>query len=240
MEYGLQLFSIRDITKDDFIGSIEKVRKIGYTLIEPAGFFGCPAEEVKAACDRLGLKVSGSHSSLQDLQNDFDGTVAYHRTIGNKNYIIPGADLKTKAGIDAFVAAVNELQPKLAAEGIRLAYHNHSFEFQPNEDGIIPYDEIVSRTNIGLEIDTYWAWNAGRDPVAMMEELKDRLVSVHIKDGFMGGEGKPLGLGAAPAAEVYKKAVELGILLVVESETLTPDGITEAEICYRFLKEQEK
>ena len=33
--------------------------------------------------------------------------------------------------------------------------------------------------------------------------------------------------------------LELGIPMVVESETLKPDGITEAAICFDFLKKQE-
>ena len=239
MDYGLQLFSIRDITKDDFFGALEKVKEIGYKYIEPAGFFGHGAEEVKAKCDELGLVISGTHSGLQDLIDNYDETVAYHKTLGNKNYIVPGFRLSTKADVDYFVEQVNRIQPMLEKEGIRLAYHNHDGEFKPNEDGIIPYDEMVSRTNIGLEIDTYWAYAAGKDPVALMEQLKDRLVAIHIKDGLANKEGKPLGLGTAPVKAVYDKALELGILMVVESETLTPDGITEAKICYDYLKNQE-
>ena len=91
-----------------------------------------------------------------------------------------------------------------------------------------------------LEIDTYWAYAAGKDPMALMEELKDRLFVIHIKDGFSDRKGMPLGRGTAPVKEVYKKAVEMGIPMVVESETLTPDGVTEAEICFRYLKELEK
>ena len=67
-----------------------------------------------------------------------------------------------------------------------------------------------------------------------------RLSSViHIKDGLANREGKPLGLGTAPVAAVYKKAVEMGIPMVVESETLQPDGLTEAKICIDYLKSQE-
>ena len=51
--------------------------------------------------------------------------------------------------------------------------------------------------------------------------------------------GTPLGMGTAPVAEVYAKAVEMGLPMVVESETLTPDGITEAQICIDYLKSQE-
>ena len=239
MDYGIQLYSVRDVTEKDFFGTLEKVKEIGYKYIEPAGFFGKTAEEVKAKCDELGLMISGSHSGFQDLLDHFEETVAYHKTIGNTNYIIPGVNLSTKADIDFFVEEANRLQPLLEKEGIRLFYHNHDGEFKPNLDGIIPYDEIVNRTNIGLEIDTYWAYAAGQDPIALMEKLKDRLSFIHIKDGLADRTGKPLGLGTAPVPAVYEKAKELGLLMVVESETLQPDGLTEARICFDYLKSLE-
>ena len=72
-----------------------------------------------------------------------------------------------------------------------------------------------------------------------MERLKDRVRVIHVKDGFKGGEGKPLGMGEAPVRQVYAKAAEMGVLMVVESESLKPDGMTEAKICYDWLKAQE-
>ena len=61
------------------------------------------------------------------------------------------------------------------------------------------------------------------------------------KEGMKGtGKGKPLGLGEAPVAEVYAKAVALGLQMVVESETQDPDGLTEAKICFDYLKSLEK
>ena len=38
---------------------------------------------------------------------------------------------------------------------------------------------------------------------------------------------------------VYRKAIERGLPIVVESETLTPDGMTEISICYDYLKSLE-
>lgn len=239
MEYGLQMYSVRDITKDDLAGAVKKVAQIGYKLIEFAGFFGATADEVNAMLAENGVRLSGTHTGLNELLNDYEGTVAFHKAIGNKYYIIPGHDLSTKEKLDQFIEDVNRLQPMLAAEGIRLCYHNHSHEFVPNEDGQIIYDELVSRTNLGLEIDTFWAFAGGRDPIALMEQLKDRLHFIHIKDGLADKTGKPLGMGEAPCAAVYAKAKEMGIPMVVESETLQPDGLTEAKICYDYLIAQE-
>ena len=240
MDYGIQMFSVRDITQNDLAGALKKMAEIGYKNIEFAGFFGHSAEEVKQMLEDNGLCVSGTHSSLKDLVEDFEGTVAYHKALGNKNYILPGADFSCREKIDENLAYINEFQEKLAMEGITLGYHNHDHEFKPTEDGLVPYDELLKRTNVKLEIDTYWAYAAGKDPVALMEELKDRLFVIHIKDGFDNREGMPLGRGTAPVKAVYKKAAEMGIPMVVESETLTPDGVTEAKICFDYLKEIEK
>lgn len=239
MEYGLQMYSVRDITRDDLPGAIAKVAQIGYKLIEFAGFFGHTADEVNAMLAQNNVTLSGTHTGLGELLNDYEGTLAFHKAIHNPIYIIPGHDLSTRENLDKFIEDVNRLQPLLKAEGIEMGFHNHSGEFLPNKDGIIVYDELVARTNLLLEIDTFWAYAAGKDPVALMEQLKDRLRFIHIKDGYADGEGKPLGQGTAPVADVYKKAIELGVPMVVESETLTPDGLTEAQICFDYLKSQE-
>lgn len=240
MEYGLQMYSVRDITKDDLPGALAKVAQIGYKLIEFAGFFGHTAEEVNAMLAKNNVAVSGTHTGLAELLNSYDETIAFHKAIKNPIYIIPGHDLSTKEKLDQFIEDVNRLQPLLKAKGIEMGFHNHSGEFLPNKDGIIVYDELVARTNLWLEIDTYWAYVAGKDPVALMEQLKNRLRLIHIKDGYLNGEGMPLGRGTAPVAAVYQKALELNIPMVVESETLTPDGITEAQICFEYLKSLEK
>ena len=48
MEYGLQLYSVRDFTQKDLAYTLKKVAEIGYKYVEFAGFFGHSAEEVKA------------------------------------------------------------------------------------------------------------------------------------------------------------------------------------------------
>lgn len=236
MNFGLQLYSIRDITPKDLDAALAKVAEMGYAYVEFAGFFGHTAEAVAAMLDKYGLKVSGTHTGWQEVAEHFEETVAYHKAIGNKNIIVPGADLKTKEKLDAFIDMANRFQPLLAKEGIAFHYHNHAHEFRPNEDGQIIYDELVSRTTLNLEIDTFWAFVGGHDPVALMEKLADRVKVIHIKDGYQDGKGMPLGQGEAPVRAVFAKAKAMGIPMVVESETLTPDGLTEAKVCLDFLR----
>lgn len=240
MEYGLQLYSIRDITQINLADALKKVANIGYKFVEFAGFFGHSAEEVKAMLNEYGLVVSGTHSGLQELDNDFAATVKYHHTIGNTNYIIPGAPWGTAAELQDTINKLNKYGPMLAAEGITLAYHNHDGEFLPNQDGLIAHTEMEKQTDVDFEIDTYWAYAAGKDPVEVITRLKDRIHVIHLKDGNAAKEGFPLGQGTCPVAAVREKAIELGMTMVVESETLKPDGITEADLCFKYLMSLEK
>jgi len=240
MNYGIQLYSVRDAMKTDVRGTLKKIADMGYKFVEFAGFFGHTAEEIKAMLDECGLKISGTHSSFEDLRpSKIMETVAYHKAIGNPDYIVPGADLSTLERIEDFSAVMNFAQPILAAEGIRLGYHNHSHEFAVMPWGSTIHGELERRTDVHFQIDTFWAFNAGCDPIQVMERLKSRIHVIHLKDGFKDGKGMPLGQGEAPVKAVIGHAVKNGLAMVVESETLCPCGLAEAEACIGFLKSLE-
>ena len=95
MDYGIQLYSVRDLASQDLEAALKAVAEIGYKYVEFAGFFGNDAETVKGWLDKYGLICSSTHSGWTELRDNFEETVKYHKIIGNKNYIIPGADLST-------------------------------------------------------------------------------------------------------------------------------------------------
>lgn len=236
MNYGIQMYSLRDMTEKDLEGALKAVSEMGYKYVEFAGFFGHSAEDVRDMLDRYNLECIGTHSGLADLVNNFDETVKYHKTIGNKNYIIPGHDLGTKEKLDAFIETVNEIAPRLRAEGIELGYHNHSHEFYDMPEGYQIHKELEERCDCFFELDTYWAFAAKLDPVETMTRLKDRIKLIHLKDGTPDGHGYSLGMGAAPVAAVRAKAIEYGYGIVVESEGCDPTGKEEVERCINYLK----
>ena len=239
--YGLQLYSVRDSAKENFAGTLKRGAELGYKYVEPAGFYGHSAEEVKSILDENGLILTGTHSSFEDLRpSKIMETIAYHKIIGNPNYIVPGADLSTLEKIEDFCNVMNFAQPILKAEGINLAFHNHSREFEVKPWGSTIHAELERRTNIDFEIDTFWAFNAGVDPLAILERLKNRIKCIHLKDGFAGGKGRSLGQGDAPVRAVVEKAKELGFIMIVESEGLEPDGLSEVGRCMDFLKSIEE
>ena len=253
MEYGIQMYSVRDVAKEDLRKALKTVAELGYRYVEFAGFFDRPAGDVKAWLDEYGLICSGTHTGLDQLAPDrIDATIAYHKAIGCDNLIVPGAKWDPEDVLEANLALLNEAQRKLAAAGIALGYHNHSKEFFPNPCGKVIEEELLARTNVELEVDTFWAFNAGLDPVEFLEAHKDRIRVIHLKDGIPSApdcknyehvhdavEGKALGEGQAPVVRVRDWAIRNGVRIVVESEGLNPTGPEEVCRCIRFLKSLE-
>ena len=170
----------------------------------------------------------------QEIAFDFEKTVEYHKEIGNENIIIPGADLSDSKKLDDFINVINEFGTKLAEHGINLHYHNHSFEFQPNKDGQIVHEEMQRRPTYFFQIDTYWAYHAGLDPVELISALPTACASSTSKTATQKGEGFALGEGTAPVKAVRQAAIELGMTIVVESETLNPDGLSGSQALHRL------
>lgn len=248
-EYGLQMWSLRDITKNSMRYALEEMANMGYKYVEFAGFFDYTAEQIRIWLDTFGLECSGTHTGMDLIKpENIDKTIAYHQAIGCKNLIVPAADWSSQEKMDANIALLNEAQKKLAAAGIALGYHNHSREFFPTSYGKIIEDEVIARTSVELEIDTFWAFNAGLDVISYLDAHKDRIRVIHLKDGFPSADdcknfdhvhdnvkGKSVGSGKAPVKLVREWAKKNGKLMVVESEGLDPTGLEEVRRCIDFL-----
>lgn len=240
MEYGIQLFSLRDVADEDFEKALKTASEIGYKAVEFAGFYDCPAAQVKEWLKKYDLQMWGSHIGPEAFENDLDNIIAYHKELGCTNIGLSCMFYNTKDQLEKSISMLNQANERLEKEGLTLYFHNHFWDHAPNRHNQIPLRELITRTNIKLELDTYWAFIGGLDPVTMMECLKDRLVFIHLKDGAARFDGRSLGQGAAPIKRVHEKAKELGLKMIVESEGCNPTGPEEVKRCYDYLMSLDK
>ena len=226
MKYGIQMFSVRNSAEADYEETLRVLAEMGYSFIETAGLCGHTAKEIREMADKHGFKIRSTHIAFQELFDDFDNTVKYHKELGCSDIVLPWGAFYTDPEVEHFIENVNKCILKLKAEGMTLHYHNHADEFRPNQDGVIAMTEYINRTDIMLEPDVYWLCVAGIDPVEFIEKYKDRIALVHLKDGILFDPLKPcpdgcsraLGQGEVPIAAVREKAIELGLDMIVESE----------------------
>ena len=248
MKYGLQLYSVRDSAAENFEQMLESVAKMGYSFVESAGFYDRTAEQVKETLDKNRITLCSTHTSLRRIRDELDATIAFHKTVGCNDIVLPGAPINTAAEVDELVDIINNAIPKIEAAGMKLHFHNHSMEFISNADGQIPHDELAQRTKVYFEIDTFWAFNAGLDPLELIDKYADRVTLIHLKDGIpqdwsnhdSQAIGKSLGEGKAPIEAVLKKAQNMDLKIIVESEGLGPCGLDEVERCMNYLKNGER
>ena len=239
-KYGVQMFGLRDITPSDFRLALKTAKDIGFEQVEFAGFFNNDPEKVREYLEEFGLEPISTHTGIGDITpENIEKTIALHKAIGCKYITLPGIWMNTREELDKTIEVLNFAQPILEKEGITLSVHNHWREFKPTEYGAFSHEELEAKTKVNFQLDTFWAFFADKDPIALMDYYYSlgRLTMIHLKDGVLDNSKKAaLGEGEAPVEAILTKALELNIPIIVESEGLSPSGAEENARCFNFLK----
>lgn len=61
MEYGIQLYGMRDVAEQSLENAVKMAADIGYSSVEFAGFFDRTPEQVKEMLAANNIKLSGTH-----------------------------------------------------------------------------------------------------------------------------------------------------------------------------------
>ena len=184
---GVQLYTVRDLMKDDFDGTIAKVAKIGYKEVEFAGYFGHTGEQVRAVCAKNGLSPVSTHVQYDELDDKFPSVIETSKAIGLKYIVCPWIPEELRKSPDIWKQAsekFNRCGALSKKAGMQFAYHNHWFEFLP-VDGKLPYDLLLKECDANLvkmEMDLCWITAAGGDPLKYFNQYPGRFPLVHVKD----------------------------------------------------------
>jgi sugar phosphate isomerase/epimerase len=198
---GLQLYSIRDSIRKDVPGAIEKVAKMGYKFVEPAGYadgkiYGMDPLAFKDLCKKNGLKVLSAHVGQPlPTEANWDKTMAWwdlcietHVAAGAKYLVQPsmgGDAYKSLETLKKYCEYFNAIGEKCNAKGLKFGYHNHDKEFSTKLDGQTMYDVMLNNTDpkkVLFEIDLYWAVVGKANPVDYFKKYPGRFELWHIKD----------------------------------------------------------
>ncbi|WP_059105967.1 sugar phosphate isomerase/epimerase family protein [Shouchella shacheensis] len=238
---GLQLYTLRNETEEDFAGTLQKVKDIGYEGVEFAGFGGYSASELKELLASIGLQAFSSHVPLQTLRDDLEETIRYHKEAGIHYIICPFLDESERSEYELLAATLDEIGGTCREAGLTFCYHNHDFEFE-RVDGEYALDLIMNHTmpaNVSLELDTYWAERAGVNAPGYSKSYTGRLPLVHIKD--LKSKDNPtfaeVGEGILDISVIIAAAEEAGAnYLIVEQDLCERSPLESIEISYKNLQ----
>ena len=243
-DFAIQLYSVKDIIYDDFTGTLEKLgnKGFGYTGVEFAGYGDLPADEMKEALTDNGLTSLGSHIMLERLLDTLDEEIAYNKTIGSKYIICPWTDVKTKEDVKAVAKKLTPVAEKVAAAGLKFAYHNHAHEFV-KADGKYLLDIMFENLPpyAVMELDVFWSEVADVDTLAYMEKHKSRVEILHIKQMDADKKNVDLNKGVLDLWEIITCAKQNGVKhFVMEQEAFAVSSLDSAEKNVKFIFDMEE
>ena len=202
---GIGLFTLREQLTADVKATIEHVAKIGYNQVETyygypgkyevKGFWGLEAKDFNILLKNNNLTCpSGHYNTTEFLSSGDDKILKTHievaNSVGQKYFVIPAlpTDIRTNGNLDDYkrmAAKFNTAGELCKKAGLKLAYHNHNFEFKDQGNGSTGYDILLNETDaklVGFELDIFWAVNAGLNPVDMFKKNPGRYKMFHVKD----------------------------------------------------------
>ena len=185
---GIQLYTVREAAKKDFIGTLKEIAAIGYAGIEGGGAMGdLTPRELRKVLDDLGLNFMSGHVNMDQIKGGLEQLIDAYVTLGAKyiglSYI--GEEWRKTAHDWQRAARAMEKAAMLCQKSdLTFFYHNHAFEFE-KLDGKYGFDILFDAADPSLvasEMDVYWVTKGGEDPVAYLNKYAGRVPLVHIKD----------------------------------------------------------
>ncbi len=184
---SVQLYSLREQAKTDFVDVLTRVGAMGFVGVELAGFNGLTTAQFSKVIADAGLTVSSGH--VGDLTSDgLHAALDQLQEVGCNRAIaafLPPTSFEDLDAVKHAATVLNAANARAVSRGMKFGYHNHWWEFETIIDGRCAWDHLIEMLDPGvfIELDLYWATVGGADPVKVVSGLGDRLRYLHVKDG---------------------------------------------------------
>lgn len=155
-------------------------------------------------------------------------------------------DTRRADGVAWAIEGLTQLVEATRGLPVRPVYENHAkpgawqyTDFSTPPDIFLEIAQGTRGCGLGINFDTANAAAFHPDPLAMLDQVIDRVVSVHVADTAVFGQLKPvlIGTGIAPISGIFARLVAAGWdgwLCIEEASFQGADGIAAA---VRFVRE---
>ncbi len=209
----MQLYTVRADMAKDFEGTLARVAGLGFREVEFAGYFERTPQAVRAVLDRNGLTSPATHVDLASLTTRLPQVIEASQAIGHTFIVMPWLDDAARKEPDIWkrvAETLNRAGEATRRAGIKMAYHNHHFEFVPvSAGGKMPLDLLLESCDpqlVAFELDLAWITAAGQDPLAYFQKYPGRFPMVHVK----GLRKRPAQGASTPIDQIMPDIVDVG------------------------------
>ena len=240
---SFQLYSARNFPPLE--ATLEALAAIGYDAVEPfGGNFLTDPKGFRAKADALGLAVPTAHMPLAELDKDRARVIDMAKTLGLETVVIPhvgGADRPTTVeGWKALAQRVANHAGHLAGVGLKLAWHNHDFEYAALPDKSRPIDHLLAAKGVMWEPDLAWIARSGANVADEVARYGSRVAAFHIKDTAKPGVTKDdgwtdVGAGIIDWRGLWPTIAKTGATLLIMENDNPSDWRAFAANSYKYI-----
>ena len=196
---GIQLYTLRESLPKNVKGVLEQIGKVGFNEVETygysptKGFFGTSVQDFKSILSDNGLEATSNHFDFSGYieKGNIDIIKSYIETahvLGSEYITVPYLveNLRGTSADDykKLAIKINKAAEMCKNSGLKLAYHNHAFEFTKFGD-TTGYEILLNETDknlVDFEMDLYWVVRSGNDPLQLFKNYPGRFKMWHVKD----------------------------------------------------------
>jgi len=241
---GLQLYTVRREMARNVDETLRRVAALGIKKVEFAGYFDRTPVQIRELLKKHGLSAPSAHVGVETLRRNLSPALEDAEIIGHQYLVLGYLPEEARKSLDDYktlAKLLDEAGKACRAAGLRLAYHNHDFEFRKT-DGRIPYDLILAETdprNVELELDLYWIAKAGFDPLEYFEKYPGRFPLVHVKD--MDATPRKFfteaGRGVVDFKKIFAQAKKAGIRhYFIEQDETPGEPLDSVKVSLEYLR----
>jgi len=213
---GIQLYTVRASMATDVPGTLQGIAGIGYKEVEFAGYFDHSPQQIRSLLDDLHLKSPSAHVDPHAMRDNPLELVEAAKVIGHDYLTVAWLRPEDRHSLDDYkrwAEIFNRAGEVCRSNGVRLAYHNHDFEFLAM-DGQVPFDILLNEVDAALmdfEMDMFWVRKGGQDIVETLKRAPERFTMAHIKDMDEQGNMVAVGNGAIDYAGILENEAASGL-----------------------------
>ncbi len=240
---GAQLYTVRNTltTNEEIQRTLQAIKEIGYDSVQLFGSIEL-IENCARYAEETGLGIVGVLANINICEEQerklFEICSKY-----NVLDIGVSSSFSECRDAEAYIRRINAFASRAKNEGFTFSYHNHGYEFiklDCGETAMALFLKGFDAETVDFMPDTYWIHDGGYDVRYFLNQTKNRVNILHLKDMKRTEQGHTfteVGNGNLYFKGIIKTAVDCGIKhFVVEQDSCEGNPIESLRQSYKYIK----
>ncbi len=187
---------------------------MGFKEVEVSGYYGLSPLKFKSALNANHLVATSMVFPYEMFRDSITAVINQAKLFGVKlvgcGWIPHNGDFN-KTDADKAIALFNTAGSTLKNSGLHFFYHPHGYEFKPvGDSSLFAYMTAGMKPGIAdFELDAFWAFHAGYNPVLLMHKYQGRFIAIHLKQMRAG---EPTGVYTGTTADAASVSLDKGVM----------------------------